>query len=201
MASHNETRVRRVPQQKRGLRRVAGFLRAAEAVLSEVGYERATMNAIAARANSCIGSLYQFFPNKVAVAEAIREQYIDAIEQRWIALGREAQKLSTQQLASRLVTLQIEVMKTYPALLALMDVPPTPRTTRRRQIIRVRIEAVLIAHKPRMPRTTAVRVSTVVQQISRSLLSLYTKADAGEQLAIVEEFKAVLSGYLIPKLK
>lgn len=201
MSSHSSTSARRVPQQKRGRRRVAAFLRAAASVLSETGYERATMNAIAARANSCIGSLYQFFPNKLALAEAIRDQYIADIEQRWIALGKEAPSLNSKQLSCRLVSLQLEVVKSHPALLALMDLPPTSRTARRRELIRARIVAVLIAHKPRMSEAAATRVATVVQQISRGLLGLYTKADATEKLAIVEEFKAVLTGYLVPKLK
>jgi AcrR family transcriptional regulator len=192
---------RRIPQQTRGRRRVAGFLRAAATVIVEVGYERATMSAIAERAHSCIGSLYQFFPNKVAVAEAIRDQYIESVEQPWVALSRVAAKLSAEQLACRLVGLQLEVIRNHPALLALLDVPVTSHTTRRRKLMRARIAAVLVAHKPRMPKGEALLVASVVQQISRSLLGLYTKADAEEKPAIMEEFKAVLSGYLVPKLK
>ena len=133
MPSHSPTAPRRVPQQKRGRRRVAGFLRAAEVVFGEMGYEQATMNAIAERADSCIGSLYQFFPNKVALADAIRERYINEIEQSWVALSREAATLSPEKLASRLVGLQIEIVRSRPALLALLDVPPTARTTTRRE--------------------------------------------------------------------
>src|ERR1700691_3357556 len=139
MPSHSPTAPRRVPQQKRGRRRVAGFLRAAEVVFGEMGYEQATMNAIAERADSCIGSLYQFFPNKVALADAIRERYTNEIEQSWVALSREAATLSPEKLASRLVGLQIEIVRSRPALLALLDVPPTARTTTRRELIRARI--------------------------------------------------------------
>jgi len=159
------------------------------------------MNAIAERADSCIGSLYQFFPNKPAIAEAIRDQYINEIEQLWVALGRKAADLSPEQLACKLVTLQLEIVKDHPALLALLDMPPTSRTRTRRELIRARIATVLVAHKPRMSRTTALRVALVVQQISRGLLAIYAKADANEKIAIVEEFKAALNGYLVPKLK
>lgn len=179
---------------------MAGFLRAAAIVITEMGYERATMSAIAERAHSCIGSLYQFFPNKRAVAEAIREQYIKEIEQSWEVLGRQAAVLSTEDLTRRLVSLQLEIVKSHPALLALLDVPPTPRTTTRRELIRARIATVLAAHKPHMSRTAALRVASVVQQISRGLLTLYAQTDADQKVAIVEEFKAVLIGYLMPKL-
>jgi AcrR family transcriptional regulator len=199
--SHSTAAARRIPQQKRGHRRVASFLRAAAAVFVETGYDLATMNAIAERAHSCIGSLYQFFPNKSAVAEAVRDRYTKEIEESWAALARQAAALNPEQLAGRLVSLQLEIVKSRPALLALLDVPPTPRTTTRRELIRARIVDVLIAHEPRMSKATALRIASVVQQVSRGLLTLYAKADGEQKVAIIEEFKAVLSGYLVPKLK
>jgi hypothetical protein len=52
-----------------------------------------------------------------------------------------------------------------------------------------------------MPRTTALRIASVVQQVSRALLTLYAQADSHEKTAMIEEFKSVLTGYLAPKLK
>lgn len=201
MGSHSATAPRRIPQQKRGQRRVAGFLRAAASVITEAGYDRTTMSAIAERAHSCIGSLYQFFPNKPSIAEAIRAQHIKEIEQSWLALARQAAGLSAEDLAWRLVKLQIEVVKNHPALLALLDAPTTPPTRMRRRLIRGRIAAVLIAHKPHMPEATALRIASVVQQVSRGLLTLYAQAAPDQKPGIIEEFKAVLSGYLVPKLQ
>jgi AcrR family transcriptional regulator len=199
--SYSSISPRRIPQQKRGHRRVAGLLRAAAAVIAEVGYEPATMSAIAERASSCIGSLYQFFPNKRSVAEALRAQYIKEIEQSWTALARQAATLNTENLACRLVSLQIELVKSHPALLALLDVPPTACTPARRELIRARIASVLIANKPCMSKVTALRTASVVQQVSKALLTLYAKSDTGEKVAMIEDFKSVLTGYLVPKLK
>lgn len=201
LSSHSTTPQRRVPQQKRGRERVAGFLRAAASVITEVGYHRATTSAIAARANSSIGSLYQFFPNKPSVAEAIRAQHLDEIEQSWVALSRRACSLTSNALALELVNLQIEIVKNHPVLLALLDAPPTAHTPTRRRLIRARIVDVLMAHKPQMSHSAAARIASVVQQISRGLLTLYAHADAGEKLRVIEEFETVLSGYLVAKLK
>jgi AcrR family transcriptional regulator len=197
--SHSSIAPRRIPQQKRGHRRVNGFLRAAAAVITEVGYERATMSEIARRSGSSVGSLYQFFPHKLAVAEALRNHYIRNIEQSWIILGRQAAKMSAEDLTSRLVGVQIEIMKNYPALLALLNVPPASQA--RRELIRARIAEVLISHKTRMSKATALRIASVVQQVSRGLLILYGQTDADERTAIIDEFKSVLTGYLVPKLK
>ncbi len=200
MPSHWSAAPRRIPQQNRGRRRVAGFLRAAAAVITEAGYERATMSAIAERAGSCIGSLYQFFPNKLSVAEALRAQYIEDVEQRWTALAREAPRLSARHLVRRLVELQAQIAQSHPVVLALLDVPPTSHTTKRRQLVRNWIAAVLVAHRRRMSDAAALRVASVVQQVSRALLALYAQAGPDERLVMMEEFKAVLSSYLLPKL-
>jgi len=199
VSSYSSTAPRRIPQQTRGKRRVSGFLRAAASVITETGYERATMSAIAERADSSIGSLYQFFPNKRSVAEALRDEYVKEIEQSWTALSHKASVLTAENLTCRLIKLQIEIIKSHPALLALLDVPS--RSHKRRRLVRARIAAVLMAHKPRMSKATALRIAAVVQQVSRGLLTLYAQADAGEKNAMIEEFKSVLTGYLTPKLK
>jgi AcrR family transcriptional regulator len=201
LSSCSTVEPRQIPQQRRGRRRVAGFLRAAALVIAEKGYERATMSAIAERAHSCIGSLYQFFPNKRSVAEALRTQYIKEIQQYWLVLADKAADLTAEQLACRLVTLQLEIVKDHPALLGLLEVPSTTRVSEQRELIRTRIATVLIAHKPRMSRPAALRIASVVQQVSRGLLTLYGRTDADHKPAIVEEFKSVLTGYLVPKLK
>lgn len=199
MSLHSSMAPRRIPQQKRGQRRVDGFLRAAASVITELGYERATMVAIAKRSGSSVGSLYQFFPNKLAVAEALRNYHIRNIEQSWIALGGRAAEMNAEDLTARLVELQIGIMKHYPVLLALLDVPPVSKA--RRELIRARIADVLILHMPHMSKATALRIASVVQQVSRGLLSLYAQAAANEKSAIIDEFKSVLTGYLVPKLK
>lgn len=201
MRSHSGTAQRRIPQQRRGRERVASFLRAAAIVITEAGYERATTRAIAERAGSCIGSLYQFFPNKPSMAEAIRAQHLEEIEQSWVALGRRAAGLSAEGLSEELVELQLEIVKNHPVLLALLDAPATACSSTRRRLIRGRIAGVLMAHKQRMGKTTALRIASVVQQVSRGLLTLYAHADSNEKLEIIQEFKAVLSGYLVLKLK
>lgn len=75
MAVKPKTKMRRVPQRTRGRQRVETILAAAAAVFAEQGYEAATTNEIAARADTSIGSLYQFFPNKEALFQALLNQH------------------------------------------------------------------------------------------------------------------------------
>lgn len=159
------------------------------------------MSAIAGKAHSSIGSLYQFFPNKRSVAEALRIQCIRQVEQHWLGLAQEAPALTPEELACRLVLLQLEIVKAHPALLALLDVPPSSRTSKWREVIRARIAAVLVAHKPGLSPEEALLSAGVLQHVSRGLLMLYGRTDGARKPVIVEEFKSVLKGYLLPKLK
>jgi len=68
--------LRREPQQARSRARVARILSAADAILSSDGVDALTVRRIAARAGVPVGSLYQFFPDKGAVIDALARAYI-----------------------------------------------------------------------------------------------------------------------------
>lgn len=63
--------------------RVEKILEAAAVVFDEVGYEAATTHLIAAKAGTAIGSLYQFFPDKAAIFEAMELRHIERVKAFW----------------------------------------------------------------------------------------------------------------------
>src|SRR5437868_3574324 len=68
---------RRTPLQDRSRQRVERILDAAAQVFGERGYDAATTEEIARLAGTSIGSVYQFFPNKLAIFNAISLRYLD----------------------------------------------------------------------------------------------------------------------------
>lgn len=72
--------MRRLPKQQRGQERVERILNAAAKVFAEVGYEAATTHMIARSAKTAIGSLYQFFPDKLAIFQALEEQHMERVQ-------------------------------------------------------------------------------------------------------------------------
>lgn len=78
-SSSNHASLRRLPKQKRSQQRVERILEAAAEVFAEVGYEVATTHAIAARAGTAIGSLYQFFPDKLAIFHALEARHMEQV--------------------------------------------------------------------------------------------------------------------------
>lgn len=71
--------MRRKPRQARSQERVARILDAAEDLFASHGYAPTTTNAIAARAQVSIGSLYQFFPDKPAILQALALRYAEKL--------------------------------------------------------------------------------------------------------------------------
>ena len=78
--------LRRVPVQMRGVARVQRMLDACADLIDEIGYEALTTTLLAERAGVAIGSVYQFFPDKRAVVQALTlrnlEAYLDRLSRR-----------------------------------------------------------------------------------------------------------------------
>ncbi len=71
-----------------------GFLDAAAELFVEVGYEAATMTAVAERSRSSIGALYNYFPDKQSIAFTLVNQYSQEMEAHWKPLMEQAEILT-----------------------------------------------------------------------------------------------------------
>ncbi|MEU7009513.1 TetR family transcriptional regulator [Streptomyces sp. NPDC046332] len=84
--------LRRTPVQQRSAERLARILDACAELLDETGYEQLSTRAVAARAGVPIGSVYRFFGNKRAMADALAhrnlDRYAERIGARLAAAGR-----------------------------------------------------------------------------------------------------------------
>lgn len=193
----NRTELRRLPRQPRGRRRVEALLNAAAAEIGDVGYDAATMSSIATRAAASIGSLYQFFPNKVAIVQALRRRYCDEFELMWAPLGDEAKDLSCSELVTRLVDSTVLFVERHPAFLALLDAPASthvPPAARKR--FQQLVATFLLARRPRMSPEKALRLATMTLQMIKAMNFLYRDLSPQERLPYVREFKSLLQCYL-----
>jgi AcrR family transcriptional regulator len=69
-------RPRRLPTQARSRARVQRLLDAADEIIGSQGFDALTIPLLAARASVPVGSVYQFFPDKTALIEAVAERYL-----------------------------------------------------------------------------------------------------------------------------
>ena len=74
--------LRRVPVQGRSVARVQRMLDACAELVDEVGYEGLTTTLLAERAGVAIGSVYQFFPDKRAIVQALTLRNLDLYLER-----------------------------------------------------------------------------------------------------------------------
>lgn len=63
--------IRNEPVQARSTARLAALLDSAAAVIDEIGYERLTTAMVADRAGASIGTVYRYFPDRIAVLQSL----------------------------------------------------------------------------------------------------------------------------------
>src|SRR5260370_42088781 len=111
---------RQARRQKRGAICVEEILQAAGARLAEVGYDKVTTNMIAARAGVSRGSLYQFFPNKEAIAQAFATDAINHLHGVYDALlSPEVMTLPLQVFLDTFIDRIVSFNRNFPGYLAL----------------------------------------------------------------------------------
>jgi AcrR family transcriptional regulator len=76
------TSLRRAPVQRRSAERLTRILDACAALLDEVGYDALSTRAVAQRAGVPIGSVYRFFGNKRAMADALAQRNLERYTER-----------------------------------------------------------------------------------------------------------------------
>ncbi|AYF96892.1 TetR/AcrR family transcriptional regulator [Protaetiibacter intestinalis] len=68
---HPTMLIRNEPMQARSTARLAALLDAAAAVVAEIGYERLTTAMVAEGAGASIGTVYRYFPDRIAVLQSL----------------------------------------------------------------------------------------------------------------------------------
>ena len=198
MSSEAGISAARAPKQQRGKQRVAELLRAATAVFAEKGYEAATMTEIAAGANAPIGSLYQFFPEKEALADTLVQTYVALLAADLKALEACASRVNTRELVEGLFGLlrghPRERAAALPIVEARMDAP-TRRTTFR-TMFRGHVAAILLAHIPGLPEKAARDMGVVVVQLMKAASALSDEEDSPGRTTGLRELQALAVQYV-----
>jgi AcrR family transcriptional regulator len=182
--------------QSRGLRRVSRLLAAAVAEFAASGYQAATMMGIARRAHSPIGSLYQFFPNKDAVARALRTLQIDDIGALWSSLREDGTCASLETFVDGFLAMMVEFVRTHRAFVPLLDAPSGTTPVGARNRLRELLEALLSGIAPQLAPAARTRCAEVMLHVNKALMGLFASSPPRERDWILAEYRRVLLGYL-----
>jgi len=197
---------RRLPRQPRGERRLARILDAAAAVFAEAGYEGATTNAIAARAETSIGTLYRFFPHKDALAQALADRFLADLRALYDAALRpeaEVVRLPLPALLDRIIDPLAAFNVAHPGFTALF-VDARVSASHGAAVAALnegavrRLDDILAARAPDADPTARQRHARVAVRIVKALLPPATApdADAAERAAMLDELKVALRAYI-----
>jgi AcrR family transcriptional regulator len=197
------TQLRRVPRQERGRVRVEKILDAAADVISNVGVEAATTNAIAAHANTSVGSLYQFFPNKEAIVEALAVRFNTELRQlNDTVLSPSAMTAPLPELVNGVVDSLLHFHEVNPAYRYVYQAThqsggsPVTKEAELHKAVVGRVEELLRTRKPSMESTTKHLHATVSVLAVHALLGFAMTASPGTRDGIVEELKGMIVTYL-----
>ena len=193
----------RAPKRARGRQRVAELLAAASAVFAAKGYEAATMTEIAARAGAPIGSLYQFFPVKEALADALVRNYAGLLTADLQKLEGEAGRMDLRALVGGLFRLLRSHPRERVAALPLVEARMDERARRRafRDVFRRHIAAVLRAHAPLLSARAARDMALVVLQLMKGASLLSDEEGLAGRGTALRELEELAVSYLERRLR
>lgn len=187
------------PKRKRGIARVAKLLDAGAAVFAEQGYRAATMTEIAARAEAPIGSLYQFFPNKDVLADALVARYAEHVEAALDRIRAQVADLDGSQLADRLLDVLVAHAAERSLALSLLDArweQPGVRPGVLRESLRKRITEILTLWRPQLPEEQAEVMSVVLFQAMKSLVQLHEEKRYPGKAEAIAHWRGWVQRYL-----
>ncbi|WP_336054202.1 TetR/AcrR family transcriptional regulator [Streptomyces sp. CA2R101] len=192
--------LRCAPVQQRSAQRLARILDACAEVLDETGYDELTTRAVACRAGVPIGSVYRFFPNKRAMAEALARRNLDAYADRITArlTAPAGRPLQWRHAMDVVVDEYLAMKRTMPGFALVEFTVPAPHASRQaNDEVADRLRTLLAG--PLGLDTADERLRTaflVAVETADALLQLAFRTDPAGDPAIVTETKELLRAYL-----
>jgi AcrR family transcriptional regulator len=198
MSSQKANQTMREPSRKRGHERVAALLSAAASCFVEKGYDAVTLTEIAARAGASIGSLYQFFPTRDALVNALLTDYAEALYARLARLAADAQAWDTDQMAAQLIGFLPLFRRRYPAFAVLAESASLPASygIAIRKRLRTELQALLQQKSPEAPAARLRAATVVVQQLMKAALAVNEEPGLTDRKSALAELEHALRLYL-----
>ena len=187
----------RSPRQARGQARIDAVLTAAAELIAEQGLAGVTMHALARRANTSIGSLYHFFPDRESVLEAARQRHVAASQAISGELGKvpaaEWRRLSAAAVIERLSMPFITYLRSHPDYLPLTSGRLFEEDTA--GFLRV-MQQVLEARLPALDERTRDDYALMLHLIASGAMHAGLQLDTGRVELYLREVPLAMAAYL-----
>ena len=189
----------KVPVQHRSRRRFDDIVAAAGVELDEVGWQRFTMESVAKRTGSSIGSIYRYFPGKQSLVAALIDSHSEQL--RRVYGGRADDDQPFEDVVQAMIEEYEAALRRFPGLMALvvasLDDHDAYRLFQRALGPAQLWMAIVLQH--RLPRLDPARLRSVAAIIVHTIESLYfmsARPDSPERKDILREARLILRGYM-----
>lgn len=196
------------PQQERSKARVQKILHVTGELLRDIGYEALSTKQIAARAGVPVGTVYQFFPNKEAVVQALVTRFqedVAALSERLAAFdASRAQDLGG--FIALLVDGIAEIQGRSAGFVCLfagstVNMEFETLASALRTGLMEQMERVLRQAAPHLTPKERRQTLGIMAEITRGMIAQFDRAQPAERAALIEELKLVLTAYANVKLR
>jgi len=200
MPAPHPTSLRRAPVQRRSAERLTRILDACADLLDEVGYDELSTRAVAVRAGVPIGSVYRFFGNKRAMADALGERNLERYTERVARRLEETAGEGGWRAAMDTVLDEYLHMKRTAPGFSLVDfgnqIPIGSRHTEPNHRVADRLAELLAGHLGRGPDEELRRTVLVAVETADTLVHLAFRVSPEGDERIIEETRQLLRAYL-----
>jgi AcrR family transcriptional regulator len=200
--NYQKTSLRRQPQQKRSQKRVEQILDAAAIVFDEVGFEAATTHEIASHAKAAVGSLYQFFPDKLAIFNALELRHVERVHIMWDKLSRpEIIQLPFADFIHALVTKVEQLFEQPTSRIVFIQFFVSPTIFRNIDVSFTQeaiqfMARLLQARNPKLSVQRSLILAEICVNATNALILLALRSNQSHYQEIITEIEALLRAYL-----
>ena len=192
--------LRRVPVQGRSVARVNRMLDACAQLVDEVGYDGLTTTLLAERAGVAIGSVYQFFPDKRAIVQALTLRNLEAYLQRLSARLQQEKSTHWWGAVDAAIDEYIAMHRTTPGFRTLhfgdvVDVHLLDDERDNNAVIAARIAALLHERYELTGERTEFALGIAVEAAD-ALIKMAFRRDPNGDLAVLDEARSLIKEYL-----
>ncbi|MFF4348221.1 TetR family transcriptional regulator [Streptomyces sp. NPDC001530] len=193
------TSLRRAPVQRRSAERLTRILDACADLLDEVGYDALSTRAVAQRAGVPIGSVYRFFGNKRAMADALAQRNLERYAERVTARLQETGGGGWRAAMDAVLDEYLAMKRTAPGF-SLVDfgnqIPVGSGTAQPNTRVADRLMDLLSGYLGRTPDEDMRRTFLIAVETADTLVHLaFRVAPEGDE-RIIEETRELLRAYL-----
>ncbi len=189
--------IRNEPVQARSTARLATLLDSAAAVIDEIGYEKLTTAMVAERAGASIGTVYRYFPDRIAVLQSLASRNLERLMVRVSEKLSRAEHASAQDALLAVVDVMVDLFRTEPGFRSLragdvLDLLP-PTTEEPASVVVATAVGDALAERFGVADTAEFRlaVGSAVEVADALVARAFARSSAGDDALLAEARRSV----------